>query len=346
MIPIENIYYLFCYAWNRFEEAQSIPIGAVKSPDLPNLLGRVLLHGSRMLLRRGLDRNYRDCTDEIATVRGRIELGGSLGLQARSIRRLVCEFDELSHDLLHNQIIKASLRRLARARTIEPELALDLLRTAQRMADVSDIWLERSAFARVQLHRNNAYCDLVLKVAELAFDCLLPDDRGSGFAFHDVLRDEKKMARVFEQFVRNFYRAEQTDFAVLPLTINWDGETVAITGAGRLPNMVTDIYLKGEGRRLIIDTKYYANALQRSLYGSVSFQSGNLYQLFAYLKNVAADPLFVGCEGMLLYPMNGTALRETYRIQGHPITVATIDLAQPWPAIYDDLLSLIEPAVN
>jgi 5-methylcytosine-specific restriction enzyme subunit McrC len=108
VIPIENIYYLYCYAWNRFEEAQSIQLGAGKSPDLPNLLGRVLLHGTRMLLRRGLDRNYRDCMDEIATVRGRIELGASLRLRARSMRRLVCEFDELSHDLLHNQIIKAS----------------------------------------------------------------------------------------------------------------------------------------------------------------------------------------------------------------------------------------------
>ena len=346
MIPIENIYYLFCYAWNRFEEAQAVPLGAGKSPDLPNLLARVLLHGSRMLLRRGLDRNYLDCTDEIATVRGRIELGASLPLQARGIRRLVCEFDELSHDLLHNQIIKASLRRLARARTMEPALALDLMRTAQRMPDVSDIWLERSAFARVQLHRNNAYYDLVLKVAELAFDCLLPDEQGSGFAFHDVLRDETKMARVFEDFVRNFYRAEQSDLAVLPLTISWDGEAVATTGAGRLPNMVTDIYLKGVGRQLIIDTKYYASALQRGMFGSASFQSGNLYQLFAYLKNAAADPLFVGCEGMLLYPRNGTVLRETYRIQGHPITVATIDLAQPWPAIAADLLSLIEPAAH
>lgn len=345
MIPIENIYYLYCYAWDRFEEAQAIPLGAEKSPDLPNLLGRVLLHGARMLLRRGLDRNYQDCTDEIATVRGRIELGASLRLQARSIRRLVCEFDELSHDLLHNQIIKASLRRLARARTIEPALALDLIRTAQRMPDVSDIWLERSAFARVQLHRNNAYYDLILKVAELAFDCLLPNDQGSGFAFHDVLRDERKMALVFQHFVRNFYSAEQSDLAVLPLAINWDAEAVATTGAGRLPNMVTDIYLKGTGRRLIIDTKYYADALQRR-YESDSFRSGNLYQLFAYLKNAAADPLFVGCEGMLLYPMNGTALHETYRIQGHPITVATINLAQPWPAIANDLLSLIKSVAN
>jgi 5-methylcytosine-specific restriction enzyme subunit McrC len=295
-----------------------------------------------MLLRRGLDRNYHDFSDEIATVRGRIDLGASLRLQARSVRRLVCEFDELSHDLLHNQIIKASLRRLARAHTIDPALSVDLVRTAQRMPEVSDIWLERTAFARVQLHRNNAYYNLLLRVAELAFDCLLPDDHGRGFAFTDVLRDERKMAYVFQDFVRNFYGTEQSDFAVLPLTIPWDGQPMAITGAGRLPNMLTDIYLKGAGRRLIIDTKYYANALQRSQYGSESFHSGSLYQLFAYLKNAAADPLFAGCEGMLLYPLNGTSLRETYSIQGHPITVATINLAQPWPAIAEELLGLIE----
>ncbi|TDW63045.1 5-methylcytosine-specific restriction enzyme subunit McrC [Novosphingobium sp. PhB55] len=346
MISIENIYYLFCYAWNRFEEAQSIPVGASQSPDLPNLLGRVLLQGTRKLLRRGLDRNYRDYSDEIATVRGRIELGASLRLHSRSVRRLVCEFDELSHDLLHNQIIKASLRRLARARNIQPALAAELTHTAKRMPEVSDIWLERSAFARVQLHRNNAYYDLLMKVAELAFDCLLPDSDGNGFAFSDVLRDEKKMALTFQQFVRNFYVAEQSDFAVLPLAIRWDGESVSTTGAGRLPRMVTDIYLKCDNRRIIIDTKYYSNALQSVFYGSDSFHSGNLYQLFAYLQNAAADPAFANCEGMLLYPMNGTALRETYRIRGHLITIATIDLAQPWPTIAEDLLHLIKPAAN
>jgi 5-methylcytosine-specific restriction enzyme subunit McrC len=342
VIPIENIYYLYCYAWNRFEEAQSLPIGGTNSPDLPNLLARVLLQGTRLLLRRGLDRNYQECTDEIPTVRGRIELGTTLQLQARSIRRLVCEFDELSHDLLHNQIIKASLRRLARAESIDGVLAQELVRTAQRMPDVSDIWLERSAFARVQLHRNNAYYDLILKVAELAFDCLLPQPGGTGFAFQNVLRDEMKMARVFEEFVRNFYRAEQSEFAVLPLALEWDAQPLSTTGTGRLPNMIADIYLKGRARRLIIDTKYYANALQRGQFGSESFHSGNLYQLFAYLKNASADPVFAGCEGMLLYPANGTSMRETFRIQSHPVTIATIDLAQPWPTIARDLLGLLE----
>lgn len=342
VIPIENIYYLFCYAWGRFEEAKSIPLGGTASPDLPNLLARVLLHGTRSLLRRGLDRNYQPFVEEIATVRGRIDLSQTVRLHARSVRRLVCEFDELSHDLLHNQVLKASLKRLARAPMIDVELARDLQLTAQRMADVSDIWLERSAFARVQLHRNNAYYDLVLKVAELAFDCLLPDPVSGALAFHDVLRDEGKMARVFEEFVRNFYRVEQSEFSVEPLRIAWDAVPIATTGAGRLPAMIVDVYLKSPRRRLIIDTKYYAKALQKSLHGSESFHSGNLYQMFSYLRNAAgSDPAFVACEGMLLYPQVQRSLHEVYEIQGHPFAVATVDLMKPWPEIKRRLLELV-----
>ena len=48
-IPIRNIYYIFLYAWNRFEQGKDIPVGADESPDLINLLARVLLHGVRHL---------------------------------------------------------------------------------------------------------------------------------------------------------------------------------------------------------------------------------------------------------------------------------------------------------
>jgi 5-methylcytosine-specific restriction enzyme subunit McrC len=339
-IPIENIYYLFCYAWNRFEEAQRIPVASVDSPDLPNLLGKILLNGTRAQIRRGLDRGYQPHEEDIATVRGRIELGATLRMQSRNMRRLHCEFDEFSHNLLHNRILKASLKRLARAPSIDRTLAHDLQMLARRMSDVSDIWLERSAFARVQLHRNNASYDLLLKVAELAFDCLLPAQDGEGFVFHDVMRDEKKMARVFEDFVRNFYRTEQKDFVVEPLTVRWDAERLS-GNAGRLPNMVVDVYLRGKDRRMIIDTKYYSQALQIH-HGSESFHSGNLYQLFSYLRNAAGtDPAFTGVEGMLLYPHTGTQLSERFAIQGHDVTVATVNLASPWRAIERSLLALI-----
>ncbi|MEB3047692.1 5-methylcytosine-specific restriction endonuclease system specificity protein McrC [Rhizobium mulingense] len=339
-IPIKNIYYLFCYAWNRFEEALSVPVGGATSPDLPNLLARVMLSGVRRIMRRGLDRGYQYQEQELSTVRGRIELGATLRLQARKVRRLQCEFDELSHDLLHNRVLKSSLRRLARAPTIDRDLGHELEMIARKMPYVSDIWLDRSAFARVQLHRNNAHYQFLMKIAELAFECLLPDPNGTGFVFHDVTRDERKMARVFEEFVRNFYSAEQQAFRVEPLTINWDA--TRLSGSfGRLPNMRVDVFLRARDRRIIIDTKYYAEALQ-SYHGTESFHSENLYQLFSYLRNAAGNSSeFAQAEGMLLYPCAGTSLNETFIVQGHPVRVATLDLSVPWPAIKAQLLNLL-----
>ncbi len=340
-IPIENIYYLFCYAWNRFEQAQAADVGSASSPDLPNLLARVLLSGTTTILRRGLDRNYQLHEEDIATIKGRIELGATMQVRARSARRVHCEFDELSHDLPHNQIIKASLKRLSRAATIDPVLAKDLQRLAGKMADVSDIRLEAQAFARVQLHRNNAHYGFLLNVARLAFDCLLPAHGGHGYRFTDVLRDERKMAAVFEEFVRNFYRTEQSVMKVEPLTIPWDAYPVSVTGVGRLPLMRADVFLRGPTRRIIIDTKYYASALQ-SYHGSESFHSGNLYQLFSYLKNAAGDdPSFGQAEGILLYPAAGVHMRETFHIQGHAVTLATLDLLKPWRQVYGQLMELV-----
>jgi 5-methylcytosine-specific restriction enzyme subunit McrC len=341
-IPVENVYYLFCYAWNRFEEGQSIPLGAAPSPDLPNLLARVLLWGTRAILRRGLHRSYQIDEGEIATVRGRIHVGRTLRLQARKVRRLHCEFDELSYDVAHNRIIKASLKRLARAPRLDLELAQELRALAHRFPNVTDIRLERSAFSRIQLHRNNAYYDFLLRVAELAFDCLIPDPAGNGFLFQDVLRDEKKMARVFEEFVRNFYRIEQRGFSVEPLTIQWDAVSLTFGDVGRLPIMRADVFLSSQERRIIIDTKYYASSLQ-TYHGSDSFHSGNLYQIFSYLKNAAGrDPNFELAEGILLYPQVEHVLDARYWIQGHQVKVATVDLSRPWPVIADRLLKLLD----
>jgi 5-methylcytosine-specific restriction enzyme subunit McrC len=339
-IPIANIYYLFCYAWNRFEEAKALSTGTEESPDLPNLLAKVLLTGTKALIRRGLDRGYRLHQEDLGTVRGRIELEGSIRLRVKRTPRLSCLLDELTHDVLHNQIIKATMSRLARASTLEAELAQELRHVARSYRDVSDIRLSQSAFGRVTLHRNNAYYDLLLKICRLAYDLMLPERQGAGYAFQDVLRDERKMAMVFEDFVRNFYRIEQRRFQVKPLQLEWSA--VPLPGCvGRLPAMRTDIYLECIDRRIIIDTKYYADALQRH-HDAPSFRSDNLYQLFAYLRNDAMRvPDLAPAEGMLLYPRTGKPLDGRFEIHGHRISIATLDLSQPWKKIEGGLRALI-----
>lgn len=340
-IPIENIYYLFCFAWKRFETARSIGLGAETSPDLPNLFSKVLLAGSRTLISRGLDRGYCGVDEDIATIRGQVDFNASLLLKARHTPRLTCNFDELKHDVLHNQILKATILKLARTQSVVSSLRSDLRRLALKLSDVSDIRLTSSTFLRVKLNRNNAYYDLLLKICRLAHECLLPSSNGTGFAFSEILRDEKKMALVFEDFVKNFFATSQSEFKVKPLQFKWDAIPVSEQQEGRLPSMITDIFLKSPDRDIIIDTKYYASALQ-SNFGSQSFKSENIYQIFAYLKNGAASgKVRSDVEGMLLYPNTGKHLSASYTVQGHKITLATINLDQPWQAIEYDLLRLI-----
>src|SRR5215203_4864021 len=108
---------------------------------------------------------------------------------------------------------------------------------------------------------------------------------------------------------------------------------IAVTADVRLPTMRTDVYLESPERRIILDTKYYAEALQERQ-GTTSFRSENLYQLFAYLRNDAvANPEIVAAEGILLYPEVRRSLEATYSLHGHLVRFATVDLARPWREI-------------
>ena len=107
--------------------------------------------------------------------------------------------------------------------------------------------------------------------------------------------------------------------------------------------MTTDIFLVGEERRLIIDTKYSPKLFQVH-YEKESFRSEHLYQLFSYVKNAKAKGLsYKNVEGMLLYPATGQDIDEWFEVQGHSMRVATVNLNQDWPRIRDNLLSLLNP---
>ena len=121
-IPILNIYYLLCYAWDRLREGQIVDVSALDSHDLSNLFAHILDGGTRHLLKRGVDRDYLEYRETIPGVRGRIDFGVSLRQLAFQNARAHCVFSELSFNVLHNQILKTTLRRLAHSDGLDPNL--------------------------------------------------------------------------------------------------------------------------------------------------------------------------------------------------------------------------------
>lgn len=81
-------------------------------------LARVFAERVRLRARRGLVRRYVAEEDELAAVRGRIDLAASLRLALRGRPVVRCHFEELTSDVGDNQILLSALVLLARSRAL------------------------------------------------------------------------------------------------------------------------------------------------------------------------------------------------------------------------------------
>ena len=111
-IPIQNIYYLLSYAWNKLEESRIVSVKAETCDTVVDLFAKVLANGMSYILRRGIDRGYTPYCEETGVLRGKIDFPTTLKRNYSSIPRVYCEYDELNYNVLHNQIIKTTIYRL------------------------------------------------------------------------------------------------------------------------------------------------------------------------------------------------------------------------------------------
>jgi 5-methylcytosine-specific restriction enzyme subunit McrC len=340
-VPIQNIYYLLCYAWDRLDEKDIVDVKPVGDMKLLELFAKVLINGLVHLRKRGIDRGYIPYEEDTGHLRGKIKFNETLKRQLLTQAKVHCEFAILSHNVLHNRIIRSTITTLIKSKEMEDEeIRSQLYDVLLWLADVEPIQVSLDCFRRVQLHRNNAFYGFLLNVCELIHQNLLVSELTGETRFRDFLQDEKQMAKLFELFVRNFYRREQSEFSSKSDTIEWDGTAFDDESEAALPKMHTDISLTSPKRKIIIDTKYYREALT-SLYSKDIVRPGHLYQIYAYIKNYERrNKADTPTEGVLLYPTVHKEFDLNYELGGHPVRALTLNLNQDWKGIYRDLMAL------
>ena len=110
MIKIANLYYMLCYAQNTLELRNKIDVDTKELKDVLQLFVKIMTEGTTTLFKRGLDRGFVLHSEQLSRLRGRIDFAHNLKTNFLKTPRLHCEFDEMSYDVLHNQIIKATLK--------------------------------------------------------------------------------------------------------------------------------------------------------------------------------------------------------------------------------------------
>jgi len=341
-IPIENIYYLLSYAWDKLDEKDRIKVDIDDKTDLLDLFAKILINGTKILLKRGVDKNYVSYTDELPGIKGKLEISQTIKRQLLFKQRTVCTYDEFSNNILSNQVLLTSINRLIRTSQLDKQLRKDLISLQRMLPDIDLINLKHSTFKEVKIHRNNNFYGFLISVCQIVYESTLPSEKPGIYTFIDFTRDHHKMNKLFESFIRNFYKREQITFkSIKRETISWQFSSVNKSDFQYLPSMETDISLENDTEKIIIDAKFYKDTLA-TYFDKEKIHSSNLYQLFSYLLNQHSKDLkTIHASGILLYPTISEEYNLSFRYLDHKIYIKTVDLNQNWSLISKRLKEII-----
>ncbi len=350
LIPIQNLYYLLCYAWGLPEQRHWVNVDAKSCPAVVDLLSRLLTKGADVLLKRGIAKEYRIHEEEIAGIKGKLELDQTLKHNRYREGKTICTLDELTGDILLNQIVYTSMYRLLGDKELDMDVRKDLRRSFLRFPKVSIITLDRSVFKDIRLNRNNRFYRLIINVCELLYERLLPEQNRPGeYKFLDFTRDESKMNAIFESFLLNFYRQEcAQEYPIVKRSIiHFQLTALEADDEDVLPEMITDVTLDNptSGKRIILDAKYYKEMLSARFETVKKLRRDHISQITSYVSNQEDKniPYTLSTKGIMVYPKTGIQ-EETFTFiqSAHQYRFCTVDLAQDWHLIHHRLREIIE----
>ena len=330
MIPIQNIYHMLAYAFQVLREQGYKSIATEEFHNVAELCAAILAKGISGQLKRGLGREYIEQTEALSTVRGRIDISESIKTQSIHKQQLVCSFDEFSVNSYLNRIIKTTMELLLRA-DITKARKKELKKLLVFFGEVDSLDVHLIDW-NIRYNRNNQTYRMLISVCYLVVKGLLQTNSDGSTKLMDFL-DEQRMHRLYEKFILEYYRKEHPELNASASQIPWaldDGMS------DMLPVMQSDITLSKADTVLIIDAKYYSHTTQMQ-YDVHTLHSGNLYQIFTYVKNKEAELSDAQhtVSGMLLYAKTDEQVQpdQVYHMSGNKISVRTLDLNQDFSEI-------------
>ena len=332
MIRVRNVFHMLAYAFSALTEQGYRAVATEDFDNAAELCAAILERGVSLQLKRGLGQEYVNRTEARSSLRGAIKVTESVKSQAIWRRQLVCSYDEFSVDTTMNRVIKATVALLVRS-DISRARKKSLKKLMVYFANVREIDLHTVDW-NMRYDRNNRTYRMLMAVCWLVVKGLLQTQSDGATRMMDFF-DEQRMCRLYEKFILEYFRREHPRLRASASFVEWALDDGVSDG---LPAMRSDITLSAGGRVLIIDAKYYASTMRRH-FNKRSVHSGNLYQIFAYVKNKQAALERAGksveVSGMLLYAATDEEVLPdfTYRMSGNQIGVRTLDLDRPFEEI-------------
>lgn len=339
MIPVQNVYYMLAYAFQILNEDGYRDVATEKFNNVAELCATILSRGVSIQLKRGLGREYISETETLSSIRGKIDITESIKTQTILRKQMVCTYDEFSVNTYMNRIIKTTILKLLHA-DIDKAKKKEMRKLLVFFEEV-DVLEVHSINWSQQYSKNNQTYRMLISICYLVLKGLLQTTTDGCTRLMQFV-DEQRMCRLYEKFILEYYRKEHPELTASASQIPWQLDD---DWNDMLPVMQTDIMLSQGEKVLIIDAKYYQHTTQTH-HDKHILHSGNLYQIFTYVKNkeveLKAEPHEV--SGMLLYAMTDEMITpdQKYKMSGNKISIRTLDLNLDFEGIKDQLDKIVK----
>ena len=335
-IFIKNIYYMLSYAFTTLNQSNFEDVATEEFENMHNLFAAILAKGIGQQLKQGLYREYLNKRENMAAMRGKIDMSGTIKNKIARQQILSCEYDDLSENNLLNQILKTTVMILLRHSKVDAEYKNALKKEMLFFSNVDTIEPASIRWSSIRFQRNNQTYRMLVSICQLILEGMLLTTEQGEYKLASFV-DEQRMCRLYEKFILEYYSKKFPALSVSASQIPWALDD----GIGMmLPMMQSDITLSHGNEVLIIDAKYYSHTTQVQ-YDVHTIHSGNLYQIFTYVKNKDSEfgekPHKV--SGMLLYARTDETIQpdNEYQMSGNKISVRTLDLNCEFPVIATQL---------
>lgn len=338
-ILIRNIYYMLTYAFRELRKNNYERVANEDFEYIHDLFAEILSCGISSLLKQGLNKEYIPTSESLMTLKGKLNVDGTIRQRLMNRQELVCDYDNFSEDCLFNQILKSTCMALIRHSEVKSSRKNNLRKLMLFFSNVSVIELGNVSWGSLRFDRNSRTYQMLLYICYfVSKDLLLTTDNGR----YDVTAfSDENMSRLFEKFILEYYRRHYPELRTEAGLIDWNVQEEK-SDAHILPIMKTDVMLHFSHRTLIIDAKYYGKTIQQN-FDKKTIHSNNLYQIQSYVINL--DKEHSGyVDGMILYAKTQESVVPDNKIvlhDGNTIYFRTLDLNQPFEDIKRQLDHLV-----
>lgn len=332
---------MLSYAFTTLNQGGYDDVATEEFENIHNLFAAILAKGIGRQLKQGLYREYLNRKETASVVHGKIDMPETIQNRLTRKQVLTCEYDDLSENNLLNQILKTTVILLLRHAMVDQTYKSDLKKEMLFFSNVNTIDPGTIRWSTIRFQRNSNTYRMLISLCQLILEGMLLTTDSGEYRLASFI-DEQCMNRLYEKFILEYYAKECPQVTAAASQIPWALDD----GIGTmLPVMQSDIMLTRGNEVLIIDAKYYTHTTQAQ-YDVHTLHSGNLYQIFTYVKNEEAKfgnkPHRV--SGMLLYAATDEAIQpdNSYQMSGNQISVKTLDLNRNFSEIAAQLNTIVD----